>query len=156
VVFHRVSKHFTRHGVFEFVILAMAWPLACGRSKSEEIKVVRATAPAFPQIMAQSHTEGSVVVRVHVDAAGHVSDTDVVETEGNALMTSDAYGRLARQWVFEETGRAHDLEIHIVYRLMPPDSHLDELGTTFEFPATVVVRGRAVAPEATRDFAAPK
>ena len=132
--------------------------VSCRGSKGEQVRVIRAVAPAFPEVMAQAHSGGQVTVRVTVESSGKVKEAQVVAMEGQraTLMVENEYESLARQWVFEGTGDTERLNLQFVYQLMPPDTMLDSLGTTFEAPATVTVRGRAVVPEQTRDYAAPK
>lgn len=148
---------FQEHLVLSFTIVAMAWLVSCERSE-DELRVKRAVAPAFPEVMAQAHEQGRVTVKVRIGPTGQVNDAEVIEVDGKraVLMTDEEYEQLARAWQFDSGGRSVEAEIHFTYRLMPPETMLDELGTTFEHPATVVVRGRAVIPEPIIDYTGPR
>ena len=136
----------------------LPWLSACHRSAVDDVRVLRAVAPAFPDVLAQTHEEGGVTLKVDVDPSGVPRKVNVIGVDGvrKLFLKDDEYEELALQWRFQATGRAREVEIHIVYELMPPDTSLLDLGTTFEMPATIRVRGRAIIPEPTRDYTTPR
>lgn len=157
-VFARTSETRQRLLIL-LLIVVLPWLFACHRSSVDDVRVLRAVAPAFPQIMAQAHKEGEVSLKVNVDQSGVPREAKVIGVDGvvrRTPMNDEGYEGLALQWRFQATGRAREVEIHIVYELMPPDTPLFDLGTTFEVPATVRVRGAAIVPEPTMDYIAPK
>ena len=130
------------------LLLAASALAGCAPSRSGNPYVVRAVAPVFPDLLAQVHMGGTVSVHVTIDRTGKVVDAEVVKIDSGtpSSLTKQRHEALARQWLFAATGRTQELEIHFEYRLMPPGTAYDELNTTFELPATVIIRGAAVSP----------
>jgi protein TonB len=63
-------------------------------------RLVRNRAPAYPEPAIRNGWQGTVLLRVHIDAAGYVMGTELVSTSGHAILDAAAI-RAVRQWRYE-------------------------------------------------------
>jgi TonB family protein len=118
--------------------------------------VVSRVDAAYPPEALAARIEGTVVLQVAIDAAGHVEDASVAESAGEAF---DAAALAAvRRWTFTPASRAgvpvaSRIRVPFVFQLPPSAGAAPEAPVTAPAPApaTTVVP----APEAARPAEAP-
>jgi len=60
--------------------------------------------PAYPSEAERRHEEGTVLLRIHIDAEGHATAVDVIESSGYPLLDGAARARLLT-WHFQPARR---------------------------------------------------
>lgn len=65
----------------------------------------RAPKPPYPAAMRQSRVEGSVRLRIHIDAEGVPQQVELVGSSGHAAFDRAAADWVARHWLFEPARR---------------------------------------------------
>jgi periplasmic protein TonB len=73
--------------------------------------------PVYPDRARRDGTEGRVVIRVHVDGKGNVTDAKVIDAKPPRVFDREAL-RAAQQWRFKpEGGDGYDGDIEMVFKL---------------------------------------
>jgi hypothetical protein len=115
----------------------------------ESPAVLQAIAPAFPIPDKGNIAAGGVVVEVHVDSRGTVTQAKAVSGHPDLYSLCE---RAAKRWLFAAAPDSHlrIVRLTFVFRIMDVLTPPEELGTIFSFPYKVEIRsiGRLVT---TRD-----
>ena len=123
-------------------IYGSAWAAQSGRS---DRRVVHATIPEYLPIFRQALYEGTVVVRVTVDAGGAVTDAEVIRIP--AFNREAYFVDVARRWVFEPAGDASRIDLRFHHEFVAEDAPKEELVATYVPPYRVELRARAMRLE---------
>ncbi|HSF19091.1 MAG TPA: TonB family protein [Vicinamibacteria bacterium] len=113
-------------------------------SAQESRRVVRASAPEYPELMYLSGIEGKFVVAATVSASGEVSDVDVLESPG-AFFNPEVAAHVER-WRFEPNDNETVLSVEFVFRLLPRQAPVQERGVFFVAPTTIEICMRKQPP----------
>ncbi|HEX8163963.1 MAG TPA: energy transducer TonB [Pyrinomonadaceae bacterium] len=112
-------------------------------SPTGEISVVTAVAPLYPPLIlrgSQISDKEPATVSVRIDEQGNVTSAQAV---GGGTFFRRPAEKAARQWRFvpSESGeKVRTAKIIFVFRIMPPNTPPEELGTVFTPPNLVEIR----------------
>jgi TonB family protein len=130
-----MSRHPFRLVLYVCFVVASA----CGTVSAQDTRrVVRASAPAYPDLMYQSRTQGRFVVAVTVLPSGEVHNA--VVTESAAPYVNDILRAHAKRWVFDGQKSTTLQKVEFLFRLLPKGSPTEELGSVFVAPSTMEIR----------------
>lgn len=137
------ARDLIRRGKAGLAALALL-PYALACSSAGSLVPLKTAAPPFPDIMAQAHLEGEVVVRVAVGRDGVVYDAEVVRIKGQKrwFPRPAEYEAAARQWLFHTNEEGGSLDIHFLYRLLDPCAPESAEGATLVRPNKMVLQRR--------------
>jgi TonB family protein len=100
-------------------------------------RVIRASAPAYPDLMYAAGTQGKFIVAVTVLPSGEVDN--VVVMESVARYVDPVLRAHAKRWRFEQQEHTSVQMLEFAFRLLPVDAPSEELGTIFVTPMTMEI-----------------
>jgi TonB family protein len=128
-----------RNLVFFFIVFSMAgWDSVV--LAQEPRRVIRASAPEYPHLMYASGIEGRFLVDLTVLPTGDVGSMQVLDSAGK-FFDREILGHV-KHWMFEPQEGTSTLSIEFVFRLLPREAPLEDVGVFFVAPTTIEVRTR--------------
>jgi TonB family protein len=134
-----------------FVLLALSVVLSAQNEKKppemnpdENLRVVKAVAPIFPQTAIATGSGGRVVVEVTVNGKGIVTSAKAVE--GHPLLRRSAESA-GKRWQFASVASGKNIILlTFVFTILPKDASADESASVFTLPFQVEIKNRPYEP----------
>ena len=124
-------------GSWLILLLASTWSSSFV-SAEDTRRVLRASAPDYPDLMHASRSQGACIVAITVLPSGEVDHTHLQDCPSRYV--ESVLRRHAKQWRFEPQEHTTLHRIEFVFKLLPKDTPPEELGFVFVTPMTVEVR----------------
>ncbi|MCZ2392040.1 MAG: hypothetical protein LC113_13315 [Acidobacteria bacterium] len=132
------------------VAICVGFQKVVSANDMENPKVIKAISPPFiPYVFDKTGYE-TVSVEVQIDSAGNVSSAKTVEF---TLFKDRSIEETAMKWKFDtgEEGRVRKAVLKFAFRIMPENTSIDELGTTFTFPYEIELRRTVIKSKMIED-----
>jgi periplasmic protein TonB len=84
--------------------------------RGSQLVVIDKVDPVYPERARRDGIEGRLVVRVHVDAKGIVTDAKIMEAAPPRVFDREAL-RAVQQWRFRPEADAYDADVELVFKL---------------------------------------
>ena len=120
-------------------------PTLSRSQSSEQISVVKAVAPVYPDMLAYENISGTIVVEAKVNSRGEVIAS---RSLGGDISLSELAEIGARKWIFASRDQPpidRTVLLTFVFRIMPKETSADDLTPIFMPPYQIEVR--EVKPE---------
>lgn len=137
-------KQGTRYQLL-FVLIINAMLVTCAfvintqGQDNTEITPIRAVSPVYPDIARSVGIQGTVVVKVAVDALGNVKTT--TKTTGDKILYNAA-AVAAHKWVFPpiDSSSERSIDLHFTFLLINKFESSSDLAPVFLLPNTIEIR----------------
>lgn len=132
------------------IIISFGFQKVISANDMENPKVIKAISPPFIPYVFDKTAYETVSIEVQIDSAGNVLSTKTVEF---TLFKDKSIEETAMKWKFDtgEEGKVRKAVLKFAFRIVPENTSIDELGTTFTFPYEIEVRRTVIKSRIIED-----